>query len=99
MSRTRDIFDVITEMSTSARRRGRVAAASRDQVLALAMSRYLHGRRVDVQAIASELAIGRPTIYPWSGSPAELIGAAPVRPAEPLLPPAPPAPRGRGGPA
>ena len=74
----------MTEISTSARRRGRIAAASRDQVLALAMSRYLHGRRVDVQAIASELGIGRTTIYRWFGSRDELIGEVLVRAAEPL---------------
>jgi AcrR family transcriptional regulator len=99
MSRTRDIFDVITEMSTSARRRGRIAAATRDQVLALAMSRYLHGRRVDVQAIASELGIGRTTIYRWFGSRDELIGEVLVRAAEPLLAQARVAVGGEGAPA
>jgi hypothetical protein len=34
-------------VSASAPRRVRVAAASRDDVLALAMHRYLRGRRVD----------------------------------------------------
>jgi AcrR family transcriptional regulator len=99
MSRTRDIFDVITEMSTSARGRGRIAAASRDQVLALAMSRYLHGWRIDVQAIASELGIGRTTIYRWFGSRDELIGEVLVRAAEPLLAQARAAAGGEGGPA
>src|SRR6266851_3300300 len=91
-----DIFDVITEMSTSARRRGRIAAASRDQVLSLAMSRYLHGRRIDVQAIASELGIGRTTIYRWFGSRDDLIGEVLVRAAEPLLAQARAAARGNG---
>src|SRR2546427_296007 len=49
-------------------RRGRPPAASREDVLALAMHRYLRGRRVDVQAIASELGLGRTTIYRWFGS-------------------------------
>jgi len=89
----------MTEMSTSARRRGRTARASRDQVLALAMDRYLHGDRVDVQAIASELGIGRTTIYRWFGSRDELIGEILVRAAEPLLAAARAAARGKGGPA
>jgi AcrR family transcriptional regulator len=86
-------------MSTSARRRGRIAAASRDQVLALAMNRYLRGRRIDVQAIASELGIGRTTIYRWFGSRDELIGEVLVRAAEPLLAQARASAGGKGGPA
>jgi AcrR family transcriptional regulator len=39
-----------------------------------AMYRYLRGRRVDVQAIAGELGLGRSTIYRWFGSREELIG-------------------------
>src|SRR3954451_2174804 len=52
---------------SSARPRGRPAAASRQDVLDAAMDRYLHGQRIDVQAIASELGLGRVTIYPWFG--------------------------------
>jgi AcrR family transcriptional regulator len=65
--------------------RGRPAAATREDVLALAMRRYLVGRRVDVQAIASELGLGRTTIYRWFGSRDGLIGEVLVRAAEPLL--------------
>ena len=37
-------------------------------VLAAAMHRYLRGERIDVQAIATELGLGRTTIYRWFGS-------------------------------
>jgi AcrR family transcriptional regulator len=77
--------------------RGRPAAASREDVLALAMSRYVRGRRVDVQAIAGELGLGRTTIYRWFGSRDELIGEVLVRAAEPLLEQARAGARGTGG--
>jgi AcrR family transcriptional regulator len=83
--------------SLSARPRGRPAAASREDVLAAAMHRYLRGRRVDVQAIAAELGLGRATIYRWFGSREELIGKVLVRAAEPLLVDARAHARGRGG--
>jgi AcrR family transcriptional regulator len=70
---------------TSAPRRGRTAGATREDVLGLAMSRFLRGRRVDVQEIAAELGIGRTTIYRWFGSRDDLIGEVVVRAAEPLL--------------
>jgi AcrR family transcriptional regulator len=89
----------MTKPTTSAPRRGRTAAASRDQVLALVMDRYLRGRRVDVQAIAAELGLGRTTIYRWFGSRDELIGEVLVRATEPLLKDARAAARGSGGPA
>jgi AcrR family transcriptional regulator len=69
----------------SASGRGRPAAASREDVLELAMRHYLRGRRVDVQAIASELGLGRTTIYRWFGSRDELIGEVIVSAAVPLL--------------
>src|SRR5438128_8779077 len=77
--------------------RGRPAAASREDVLALAMHRYLRGRRVDVHAIAGELGLGRTTIYRWFGSRDELIGEVLVRAAEPLLEQARAGARGTGG--
>ena len=40
---------------------------SRDDVLAAAIYRYLRGRRVDVREIASELGLGRTTIFAGSG--------------------------------
>ena len=76
--------------------RGRPAAASREDVLAAAMHRYLRGRRVDVQAIAAELGLGRSTVYRWFGSRERLIGEVLVRAADPLLDAARSEARGRG---
>ena len=78
---------------------GRPPAASREDVLDAAMHRYLHGRRVDVQAIAAELGLGRTTIYRWFGSREELIGEVLFRAAEPLIDAARAQAGGRGGPA
>jgi AcrR family transcriptional regulator len=77
-------------------RRGRPAAATREDVLALATQRYLHGQRVDVQAIAAQLGLGRTTMYRWFHSRDELIGEVIVRAAEPLLAEARSAARGDG---
>jgi AcrR family transcriptional regulator len=79
------------------RRRGRPAAASRQDVIGAAMHRYLRGRRVDVQAIAAELGLGRATVYRWFGSREGLIGEVLVRAAGPLLDQARESARGRGG--
>jgi AcrR family transcriptional regulator len=78
-------------------RRGRPAAASRAEVFEAAMYRYLRGRRVDVQAIASELGLGRTTIYRWFGTREDLIGEVIFRAAEPLIEAARAGARGRGG--
>jgi AcrR family transcriptional regulator len=85
--------------TTIRRRRGRPPAASRQDVLDAAMHRYLRGRRIDVQAIAAELGLGRTTIYRWFGSREGLIGEVLVRAAAPLLKDARANARGRGGPA
>jgi AcrR family transcriptional regulator len=77
-------------------RRGRPAAASREQVLDAATQRYLRGQRVDVQAIAAELGLGRTTIYRWFGSREELIGDVLVSVTRPLLAEAGAGARGRG---
>lgn len=61
------------------------------------MGRYLRGLRIDVQAIAAELGLGRTTIYRWFGSREELIGEVLIRAAEPLLDDARASARGRGG--
>jgi AcrR family transcriptional regulator len=66
-------------------------------VLDAAMYRYLRGRRIDLQAIAAKLGVGRPTIYRWFGSREELVGEVLVRAAEPLLETARSEARGRGG--
>jgi AcrR family transcriptional regulator len=78
-------------------RRGRPAAATREDVLAAALDAYLHGRRVDVRAIAAELGLGRTTIYRWFGSREGLIGEAVVRAAEPLFDEARAGASGQGG--
>src|SRR3989440_10147442 len=78
---------------------GRPAAATRDQVLATALHHYLRGRRVDVQAIAAELGLGRATIYRWFGSREGLLGEVLFQAAEPLLAEARTRAKGRGGPA
>ena len=66
-------------------RRGRPAAASREDVLDAATRRYLRGRRVDVRSIAAELGLGRSTIYRWFGSRENLIGEVLIRAGDPLL--------------
>ena len=89
----------MTQATPSVPRRGRPAAASRADVLNLAMRHYLRGRRVDVQAIASELGLGRTTVYRWFGSRDELIGEVIVRAAAPLLTEARAGAKGKGAPA
>jgi AcrR family transcriptional regulator len=81
----------------AAPRRGRPPAASQEDVLDAAMYRYLRGRRIDVQAIAAELGVGRATIYRWFGTREDLIGEVLIRAAEPLLADARAKARGRGG--
>ncbi|MFI5502398.1 QsdR family transcriptional regulator [Nocardia asteroides] len=58
---------------------GRPAAASRDDVLGAAVAMFLAGERVDVNAIAAQLGVGRASIYRWFGSRDGLLGAAMVR--------------------
>jgi AcrR family transcriptional regulator len=87
----------MTAETTTHRRRGRPAAASREDVLAAGMRRYLRGQRIDVQAIAAELGLGRTTVYRWFGSREGLIGEVVFHAAEPLIDQARAAARGRGG--
>ena len=75
----------MTAVDTSAPRRGRPAAASRADVLERALDRYLHGHRIDVQALAAELGLGRTTIYRWFGSRERLVGEVLVLAAAPIL--------------
>ena len=87
------------EANTEVRRgRGRQAAASREDVLEAGLHRYLRGRRVDVQAIASELGLGRATIYRWFGSREKLLGEVIIRATEPVLAEARSGLEGKGGP-
>jgi AcrR family transcriptional regulator len=76
--------EAVTALAPAARR-GRRAAASREDVLAAAMDRYLRGQRIDVRAIAAELGLGRSTVYRWFGSREGLIGEVLVRAGDPLL--------------
>jgi AcrR family transcriptional regulator len=78
------------------RPRGRPPAASREEVLAAAMHQYLRGRRVDVQAIAADLGLGRVTIYRWFGSREGLLGEVLYQSAAPLLEQARAGAKGRG---
>jgi AcrR family transcriptional regulator len=87
----------VTTETPAAARRGRRAAASRDDVLAAAMHRYLRGRRIDVQAIAAELGLGRTTIYRWFGSREGLIGEVLNRAYDGLVEAACAEAKGRGG--
>jgi AcrR family transcriptional regulator len=63
------------------------------------MARYLRGHRVDVQAIATELGLGRTTIYRWFGSREQLIGEVLAAAAAPLIADARAKAGGDGGPA
>jgi AcrR family transcriptional regulator len=60
--------------ATPTRSRGRPAAATREQVLALARSHFLAGKRVDVQSIARQLGLARATMHRWFGTREQLIG-------------------------
>jgi AcrR family transcriptional regulator len=75
---------------------GRPPAATREDVIAAALHRYLRGHRVDVQAIAAELGLGRATIYRWYGSREGLLAEVLFRAAEPLLDDARSRARGKG---
>jgi AcrR family transcriptional regulator len=61
------------------------------------MRQYLSGERVDVQAIAARLGLGRTTVSRWFGSREQLIGEVLVRAALPQLARARAEARGRGG--
>ena len=58
------------------RKRGPAPGATREEVLELARAHWLDCRRIDVQAIAAECGVGRPTVYRWFGSREGLIAEA-----------------------
>ncbi|TMK42005.1 MAG: TetR/AcrR family transcriptional regulator [Actinobacteria bacterium] len=58
------------------KRRGRPPGASREDVLRTATEHHLAGQRIDLRRIATELGVGRATIYRWYGSREKLVGAA-----------------------
>ncbi len=66
-------------------------------MLEAALYRYLRGRRVDVQAIATELGLGRTTIYRWFGSRDVLLGEVLARAVDPVIDEARAGAGGRGG--
>jgi AcrR family transcriptional regulator len=80
------------------RGRGRQAAATREDVIDAGLYRYLRGQRVDVQAIAGELGLGRATIYRWFGSREKLLGEVIIRATEPVLAECRSGLAGKGGP-
>src|SRR5439155_7604814 len=77
-------------------RRGRAAAATPAEVLDAALYRYLRGQRVGVQALASDLGVGRTSIYRWFGSREQLLGEVVTRAAEGVLAAIRAQTRGRG---
>jgi AcrR family transcriptional regulator len=81
----RDTRAIAAAPDTEGPRRGRPAAVSPAAVTALALHRYLRGRRIDVRAIAAELGVGRTTIYRWFGTREELVGTIVARAAEDVL--------------
>src|SRR3954453_3384468 len=80
-----------------ARKRGPVPRASREDVLAAALERFVACERIDVQALAAELGIGRATVYRWFGSREGLLGAVLVSAARFVVKNARSEARGRGG--
>ena len=68
--------------TSTGRRPGPEAAASRADVLAAVRRRYLAGERVDVRAVAAEVGLARATIYRWFGSREELLGEVIARESE-----------------
>lgn len=85
--------------ATTTRRPGRPAAATREEVLDAALRRYLRGRRVDIQAIAAEVGLGRATVHRWFGTREALIGEVMVLAAAPTLEASRAEASGKGGPA
>lgn len=79
------------------RSRGRPAAATRDEFLDAATSRFLAGQRIDVQAVCSELGLSRATVHRWCGSRDDVIGEVMVRLVTPLFQTIAREGRGRGG--
>jgi len=67
-------------------------------VIRAGLNRYLRGERVDVQAIAAELGLGRATVYRWFGSREKLIRVIIIRATEPVLAAARSGQQGKGGP-
>jgi AcrR family transcriptional regulator len=65
--------------------RGRPPAATKEELLDVVRRRFLAGRRIDIQAICSELGLSRATVYRWYGSRDDVIGTAVVTLVVPLF--------------
>jgi AcrR family transcriptional regulator len=50
-------------------------APSQDDLLRLARRRFLHGEKVDIAGLATELGVSRATAYRWAGNVEEVTGA------------------------
>lgn len=83
--------------TTEVRRRGPVPRASRRDVLAAALERFVACERIDVQALAAELGVGRATVYRWFGSREGLLGEVLVSAAKYVVRNARRDAKGRGG--
>jgi AcrR family transcriptional regulator len=81
---------------SGAPRRGPSPKATREEVLAAATAVFAAGHPVDVQAIATDLGVGRATIYRWFGSREGLLAEVLVGAAERLVADARAQTRGRG---
>ncbi|MFE5284849.1 QsdR family transcriptional regulator [Nocardia sp. NPDC056611] len=71
--------------SPESRAPGRPASASREDVLSAAIEVFLSGKRLDVNAIAAKLGVGRASIYRWFGSRDGLLAAAIARQLERMM--------------
>jgi AcrR family transcriptional regulator len=60
----------------------RPTGVGRDAVLAAATRRYLAGERIDMSDIATELGIGRATLYRWAGKHDDVLAAVLVEQTE-----------------
>jgi AcrR family transcriptional regulator len=75
----------VPESASTRRRGGPAPRATRDEVLAAAVARYLGGERIDVLALSAELGVSRASVYRWFGSREGLIGEVLVLTAEQLV--------------
>ncbi len=66
-------------------KRGRPAAASREEVLRAVTEQYLAGERADLSLVAHRLGLSRATIYRWFGSRDTLLGEVIARELEQLV--------------
>jgi AcrR family transcriptional regulator len=75
----------VQQAAHTSRRRGPAPRATREEVLAAAVRRYVDSERIDVMALTAELGVSRASIYRWFGSRDGLIGEVLVTTAEQLV--------------